>query len=478
MVDYEYYKQNYNAYSYMRDNVRKDNNRLRYHLMPPTGWLNDPNGLCQKDGTYHIYFQFSPFSSSWDIKLWGHYTTKDMINFKEEEPFLFPDIDFDRDGVYSGSAFVKDNNINYFYTGNVKLKDKQYDYINEGREQNIIHISSKDGIFKTNKKLIMTNNDFPKNMTKHVRDPKIYFEDDIYYMSLGARDKENRGCIILYKSIDLENFKYYNTIYTDYDFGYMWECPDIFKINNNLFLLCCPQGVEQQGDKYQNIYQNGYFKIDYDFIKNEYNLGDFVEFDKGFDFYATQTFQDEKGRRILYAWMGIPDADYTNPTTKYNWQHSLTMPRQLIEKDGRLYQKPLDELKSLRKDEIKCSINKFKNIKIEDICFEMNIEFLYNQEFNLQIRDDVFLIYKNNLLTLSLGKSGYGRDKRYIDIKYVKDITIFSDTSSLEIFINDGEYTMTTRVYSIDLKQQVKFLSENKGNILFYYLDGYNIEWR
>ena len=153
MFDYEYYKQNYNAYSYMRDNVRKDNNRLRYHLMPPTGWLNDPNGLCQKDGTYHIYFQFSPFSSSWDIKLWGHYTTKDMINFKEEEPFLFPDIDFDRDGVYSGSAFVKDNNINYFYTGNVKLKDKQYDYINEGREQNIIHISSKDGIFKTNKKI-------------------------------------------------------------------------------------------------------------------------------------------------------------------------------------------------------------------------------------------------------------------------------------------------------------------------------------
>ena len=29
--------------------------RLRYHLQPPMGWLNDPNGLCQKDGVYHIY---------------------------------------------------------------------------------------------------------------------------------------------------------------------------------------------------------------------------------------------------------------------------------------------------------------------------------------------------------------------------------------------------------------------------------------
>lgn len=32
---------------------------------------------------------------------------------------------------------------------------------------------------------------------------------------------------------------------------------------------------------------------------------------KGFDIYATQTFQDEQGRRILIGWMGIPDANMT-----------------------------------------------------------------------------------------------------------------------------------------------------------------------
>ena len=39
----------------------KDPFRQKIHLMPPVGWLNDPNGLCQFQGTYHGFFQYSPF---------------------------------------------------------------------------------------------------------------------------------------------------------------------------------------------------------------------------------------------------------------------------------------------------------------------------------------------------------------------------------------------------------------------------------
>lgn len=31
--------------------------RQKLHLMPPVGWLNDPNGLCQFKGVYHAFFQ-------------------------------------------------------------------------------------------------------------------------------------------------------------------------------------------------------------------------------------------------------------------------------------------------------------------------------------------------------------------------------------------------------------------------------------
>lgn len=30
--------------------------RHKYHLMPPTGWLNDPNGLSYYGGNYHVFF--------------------------------------------------------------------------------------------------------------------------------------------------------------------------------------------------------------------------------------------------------------------------------------------------------------------------------------------------------------------------------------------------------------------------------------
>lgn len=82
----ETYLTEYPKHESMRENVKKDKNRLHFHMMPPTGWMNDPNGLCEFQGVNHIYFQYTPFLAGWGTKLWGHYTTKDWIHYKEEEP--------------------------------------------------------------------------------------------------------------------------------------------------------------------------------------------------------------------------------------------------------------------------------------------------------------------------------------------------------------------------------------------------------
>ena len=190
MMNREDYVKQIPVFQYMRETVKKDENRLHFQLMPPTGWMNDPNGLCEFQGINHIYFQYTPFLAGWGTKLWGHYTTTDWIHFQECEPFLFPDCDWDRDGVYSGSAFVDGDKIHYFYTGNVKLQDKDYDYILEGREQNTIHLVSEDGVHAGEKQLVMTNADYPADMSKHVRDPKIFAKNGRYYMVQGARDCE------------------------------------------------------------------------------------------------------------------------------------------------------------------------------------------------------------------------------------------------------------------------------------------------
>ena len=101
--------------------------------------------------------------------------------------------------------------------------------------------------------------------------------------------------------MDLTNWEYFNRITTEQTFGYMWECPDLFCLDGRLCLVCCPQGVKPMGTEYQNVHQCTVFCLDYDFRENTIRLNSQfpVMVDRGFDFYAPQTFLDEQGRHIL-----------------------------------------------------------------------------------------------------------------------------------------------------------------------------------
>lgn len=126
--------------------------REKLHLMPPVGWLNDPNGLCQMDGVFHAFFQYSPFNAEGGVKMWGHYTSTNLIDWEYKGVSLYPDQPFDCHGVYSGSAFLEDGTMYLYYTGNVKLEDGDFDYINTGREANTVLVTTKDGIHFGSKK--------------------------------------------------------------------------------------------------------------------------------------------------------------------------------------------------------------------------------------------------------------------------------------------------------------------------------------
>ena len=265
--DYRTWYEENGAY---REKAAEDSRRLWFHLMPKTGWMNDPNGLCQFHGTYHIYYQYTPFEPTGELKLWGHYTTKDFVHYKEDEPVLFPDSDYDAHGAYSGSAYVEDDQIRFFYTGNLKYFDRDdYDYINSGRGSNTITFTSKNGHDFTEKELLMTTADYPSDMSNHIRDPKVFQQNGMYYMVLGARDREGTGMVLLYQSKDLKKWTYKNRITTKEKFGYMWECPDLFELDGEWILICCPQGVKQQGIDYANVHQCTAMKISYDFVTDE-----------------------------------------------------------------------------------------------------------------------------------------------------------------------------------------------------------------
>src|SRR5439155_17755 len=103
-----------------------------------------------------------------------------------------------------------------------------------------------------------------------------------------------------------------------------------------------------QGERYQNLSQTGYLVGQFDDTTGKLLHGSFEELDKGFDFYAAQTFLDAKGRRILLGWMGMWESPM--PTQAYGWAGALTLPREVTcNAQGKILMKPVPELQALRK---------------------------------------------------------------------------------------------------------------------------------
>lgn len=414
--------------------------RQKFHLEPPEGWLNDPNGLCFFNNEYHVYFQYSPErADGHSDRGWGHFHGKNLFNMTFDKAVLMPDIPEDSHGAYSGSAVVKNNILHIFYTGNVKLPG-DYDYVTAGREANVIHVTSENAVNMSEKKVVLRNEDYPAFCSCHVRDPKVWLDGDVWKMVLGARTLEDKGCVLFYESRDLENWAYKSVVIKD-NYGYMWECPDYFELCGKSFLSVCPQGLEAYDTKFQNLNQSGYFTVDGD------ALGKFTEWDMGFDFYAPQTFVDHQGRRILIGWLGMDTSEYGNATTELGWQHCLTMPREIrLGKDGKLTQNPLKEFENFRKTYRK--IHESERMKV-NLPFEL--EGKITENISLDFDEKLVFSYNKNsrIFEMKFGDKhyGFGRTTRKVPLETLRNIRMIVDMSSIEIYMNDGETVLSTRFY-------------------------------
>lgn len=442
--------------------------RLKFHLMPPVGWMNDPNGLCFYKGLYHVFFQYAPSGPCAYERFWGHYTSPDCLHWKYEGIAIKSDCAWDANGAFSGCAFTGDNMLELFYTGNVE-EEGDYDYIFAGRGANVIYLCSEDGIHFGEKELLLTNKDYPEDYTCHVRDPKVWKEDNAYHMLLGGRKKDDTGAILHYISKDKKQWEFEGEVTSEGDFGFMWECPDTFMLDGQQVLMCCPQGVTREEFRYQNPHQAGYWIVA-DNPAKLLCINEFHELDKGFDFYAPQTFPAPDGRRILYGWGGVSEMDkeYCNiPIIEEGWQHSLTVPRELKLVNGVIRQWPIKELETLRYDvqELKDGVT-----TVDANAFDLEIVYAKDSTFKgklhpeetdkkpvdecreagktVQLSEDILLSWECGVFTLQfLNESGCGRTVRKAQIAKLRNIRILKDVSMLEIYMNDGEYVFTTRYF-------------------------------
>ena len=140
----------------------------------------------------------------------------------------------------------------------------------------------------------------------------------------------------------------------------------------------------------------------------------------------------------------------SQPCIEEGWLHSLTIPRELTIKNGILCQKPVEELKLLRKNEQYFEFSGNKCIDLNSTSAEILIENQYTQNISLCLGNTIKVNYskEKRLLQVERKKWDYeGYDVKEKKINNLENIHIFIDQSTAEIFVNNGENVFTMKAY-------------------------------
>lgn len=444
-----------------------------FHLAPPTGWMNDPNGLAYCDGLYHVFYQHHPYDEHWGPMHWGHMTSHDLVHWQHQPIALAPGNAFDKDGCFSGCA-VNDNGVlTLIYTGHVWLQGVG----NDGAIRQVQCIAtSEDGLHFTKHGVIV----IPPDGIMHFRDPKVWKQNGRWFMVVGARDANDRGQVLLYSGTSLFQWRLEGVLAkADRWLGYMWECPDFFPLGDKYLLMFSPQGMTPEGYRYRNRFQSGYilgrWQPDHPFTLEQH----FQELDAGHDFYAPQSFVTADGRRVLFGWMDMWESD--RPTQADGWAGCLTLPRELtLDAQGRVRMMPVRELQALRREAHSLPAfslsNQRRRLGISALQAEIHltwdIQNSHAERFGIEIAisDDrryvtrFYVDTQSRRLVLDRSQSGLGvggyRSVVLPDGDSL-DLQIFVDRSSVEIFVNQGETCLTSRIYPPTEGRGIALYAEN-----------------
>ena len=458
--------------------------RHTYHAMPPVGWMNDPNGFCYAFGKYQLFFQFYPYGAAWNSMHWGHYASQDFVRWQLLPTALAPNGKADRDGCFSGSAIVKDGKLYLMYTSVLGEKQTQS-----------LAVSS-DGVRFDKIGEVIPGELLPPHCARSdFRDPKVFVRKGVYYVLTGSLSTEGEGQILLFRSPDLMQWEYVNTVRRDrLTTRGIYECPDFFEYGGKDVILCSPQGYETDDWRYENLHSSIYMVGKLNVASGTFDKEYEDEIDGGFDFYAPQTTRTPDGRIVMIAWMQMWSR--TMPTAQHGWAGSMTLPRELSLKDGKLLQRPVREIENYRRNHVSYSdvaltqtvrLDNVKGVKIElDFTLDLGtakrvgIRLFENSRHSASVYYDRALdrvIFDRSKMGVEIACDVKERDAAVRSVKV--DVSenrismrIFLDVSSCEVFLNGGERTMTGNVYSDG--SGISFFAED-GEARLVRLDKYDI---
>lgn len=439
-----------------------------YHLTPPIGWINDPNGFCCFKGQYHVFCQYYPYKPIWGPMHWGHWYSPDLVNWTWAGVALAPDQPYDRLGCFSGTALERDGRLWLVYTG--VHKDAQGEVIQE----QCLAVSD-DGLHfeKYAGNPIITVDMLPEGSDRHdFRDPKL-LDDERGLRIVAAHRGESSGHIVAFRGSDMYTWAYDGELVDG--ISKMPECPDYFPLQGRDILLTCLMNQPRDGLKYQNehhavVYYAGKEE------KGRFHSRYMRSIDLGQDFYAPQTIASPDGRRLLIGWMQMWGEAPANFYLHHGWQGAYTVPRELSLDGDELIQRPVREIERLyagSREIQKLSVKGCTQLpehRAQAYRLSLTIRNMQEKEQVIRLMDDgsescVRLCYDRESGVLSLDRSAmpwpvfalpgnHGPNEAH-DVAAVQlpaklealDLDILVDTCSIEVFAHGGRAVLTSLAY-------------------------------
>ena len=439
-----------------------------YHHTPLYGWMNDPNGMFYKDGTYHLYFQHNPYGSTWGNMTWGHSTSTDLVHWHGEDIAIEPDA---YGSIFSGSVVVDHYNTAGFGEGAIVAFYTSAKSSPWGDSQSQSMAYSTDGgktftKYGGNPVLTSDKRDF--------RDPKVFwYAPGKHWVMILAAGQEME----IYSSRDLKAWKRESSFGAKQGaHGGVWECPDLIELpvegtDETRWVLIC--NINPGGPFGGNAAQ--YFVGTFDgkkFVNESPTETKWMDWGK--DHYATVTFNNAPdGRVIAIGWMSNWQYQTVLPTMQYRGANTIARDLSLYRNaDGELVMRcaPSPEIEAARVE-----THEIPSFRVKD-SYEVPSLLDDNEgayEIEMQLKNSgssrIILTLSNDKgekvhmhydiarkqFVMERSESGltdFSTDFPAMTVAPVDDtdtinLRLFVDRSSIEAFGDNGKFVMTNRVF-------------------------------
>ena len=445
----------------LREKLLVDPYRPGYHFAVLEGRASpfDPNGAIFWKGRYHLFYIFQNYSEHSEdpgpISSWGHISSIDLVHWRHHPTGLV-------DGIYSGNTFINKDGVPticYYQVGQgaaiaVALDDE----LNYWKKLDSNPITPE------------TTEGDPHHGKYRSFDPHGWVEGDTYYAIFGGK----RPGIAKSDSLD-GKWEYVGDLmahsFPGVDINEDVSTPDLFKLGNKHMLLCISHRLGTR-------YYLGQWKNE-QFYPESHEQMSWVDN----AFFSPESVLDDKGRRIMFAW--IRDTRSKELHIESGWRGTMSLPRVIwLAENGTLRMSPPEELKMLRYNPKKMeglTVQADSELPLNDIrgnSIEISIEMLPDgaEQFGVKVsaspdgQEETVVFYDANdkKLKVDTTRSSLGEGPKSVEAGPFElkpgeplELRVFVDKSVVEVFANNRQ-AVSRRIYPTR-KDSLNVVAFSKG---------------